>query len=296
MQKFSIPLSLSVFLHVAVGVVLTVSIAFTHDPQEEVTFDTPIIDAVVVDQNTLEKQVKKIKDDQNAQRQREEQRVKELERRAEEAELKRRQKESQVADLEKQTQNQLNEKKKAEQAAVEAREKQKQEKAKTAALEEERKRKEQEKLKAEEQAKAAKEKREKEEKALKEAERKKQEAAEKAAQERMLEEQLQAEQATRQQKRNKQVLSEVQKYEVLIKQTIQRNLIVDDAMKGKSCRLNIRLASNGLVTQVKELSGDTVLCRAAIAAVKKSDTLPVSTEADVFEKLRDINLTVEPGL
>jgi colicin import membrane protein len=296
MQKFSIPLSLSVFLHVAVGVVLTVSISFTQPFEEDVSLDAPIIDAVVVDQSTLENQVKKIKDEQAAQRQKEEQRVKELERRADDAERIRRQKESQVAELEKQTQNQLNEKKKAEQAAVEARENQKKEKAKTAALEEQRKLKEQEKRKAEEQAQAAKEKREKAEKALKEAERKKQEAADKALQENLLEEQLQAEQAVRQQKRNKQVLSEVQKYEVLIKQTIQRNLIVDDAMKGRSCRLNIRLASNGLVTQVKELSGDTVLCRAAIAAVKKSDTLPVSPEADVFEKLRDINLTVEPGL
>ncbi|MGO4892374.1 cell envelope integrity protein TolA [Flavobacterium sp. W21_SRS_FM6] len=296
MQKFSIPLSFSIALHAAVGIVLTLSMSFTHPVSEDLSLDAPIIDAVVVDQKTLETQVRKLKDEKTAQRQKEEQRVKELERRAEEAERERRQKETQVAELEKQTQNKLNEKKKADQAAVEAREKQQQEKAKAAALEEQRKRKEQERIKADEQAKAAKEKREKEEKALKEAERKKQEAAEQAAQEKLLQEQLQAEQATRQQRRNKQVLTEVQKYEILIKQTIQRNLIVDDAMKGKSCRLNIRLASNGLVTQVKELSGDAVLCRAAIAAVKKSDTLPVSPEADVFEKLRDINLTVEPGL
>jgi colicin import membrane protein len=144
MQKFSIPLSLSVFLHVAVGVVLTVSISFTQPFEEDVSLDAPIIDAVVVDQSTLENQVKKIKDEQAAQRQKEEQRVKELERRADDAERIRRQKESQVAELEKQTQNQLNEKKKAEQAAVEARENQKKEKAKTAALEEQRKLKEQE--------------------------------------------------------------------------------------------------------------------------------------------------------
>ena len=91
-------------------------------------------------------------------------------------------------------------------------------------------------------------------------------------------------------------MTEVQKYQALIKQTIQRNLIVDDAMKGKSCRLNIRLASNGLVTQVKELGGNTILCRAAKAAVFKSDTLPVSKEADVYQQLREINLTVEPEL
>ena len=121
-------------------------------------------------------------------------------------------------------------------------------------------------------------------------------AEEKAAQEKLLKEQLEAEQAARQRKRSKQVLTEVQKYQALIKQTIQRNLIVDDAMRGKSCRLNIRLATNGLVIQVKELGGDAILCRAAKSAVFKSDTLPVSKEADVYQELRDINLTVEPEL
>ena len=296
MKKFSLPLSWSIALHVSVGIVLTVSMSFHTPYPEDVFLDAPLIEATMVDQQTLETQVKKIKDQQDAERRKEDQRVKDLERRAEEAEKKRQEQELEVAKLEEDTKKQQEEKKKADQAAVAAREKQKQEKAKAEQLEAERKKKEQEKKKADEQAKLAKEKREKEEKALKEAERKKQEAREKAAQEKMLEEQLQAEQAGRQQKRNKQVLSEVQKYEALIRQTIQRNLIVDDAMKGRSCRLNIRLASNGLVTQVKELSGDAILCRAAIAAVKKSDTLPVSSEADVFEKLRDINLTVEPGL
>jgi len=161
---------------------------------------------------------------------------------------------------------------------VAAREKQKQEKAKAKQLENERKRKEAEKKKAEDQAK---EKREREEK---------------AEQEKMLEEQLQAEQAVRQQKRNKQVLTEVQKYKALIKQTIQRNLIVDDGMRGQSCRFNIRLASNGLVIQVKELGGDPLVCRAGKAAILKAVELPVSDAPDVYEQLRDINFTFAPEI
>ena len=131
---------------------------------------------------------------------------------------------------------------------------------------------------------------------MKEAQRKKAEAAEKARQERALQDQLEAEQAVRQQRRSKQVLTEVQKYQALIHQAIQRQLIVDNSMRGKSCQLNIRLASSGLVIQVKELGGDPILCRAAKSAVFKAGTLPVSKEADVYEKLRDINLTVEPDL
>jgi colicin import membrane protein len=297
MSKLRVALFISLVLHIAVVAALVISGNFSMPKlTPELSSPEPIIEAKAIDESELQKQVQKVKDQQAATRKREENRVKELERRAKEAERKRKQQESEVSKLKEQTKRQELDKKKAEQAAVAAREKQKQEKAKAKQLEDTRKRKEAERKKAEEQAKRAKEKREKEEKALKEAQRKRQEAKEQAEQEKLLEEQLQAEQAARQVRRNKQVLTEVQKYQALIKQTIQRNLIVDDAMKGKSCRLNIRLASNGLVTQVKELGGDTILCRAAKAAVFKSDTLPVSKEADVYQQLREINLTVEPEL
>ena len=88
----------------------------------------------------------------------------------------------------------------------------------------------------------------------------------------------------------------MQKYQALIKQTIQRNLIVDDAMKGQSCRFNIRLASNGLVIQVKELGGDPLVCRAGKAAILKAVELPVSDAPDVYEQLRNINFTFAPEI
>ncbi|MFT7374251.1 MAG: colicin import membrane protein [Oleiphilaceae bacterium] len=297
MSRLRIALSISLFLHIAVIAALLINGHFSQSKvSPELSQFEPIIEATVIDESQLQKQVQKVKDEQQAKRIKEESRVNELERRAANAEKKRQQQETEVSKLKEQTKTQQLEKIKAEQAAVAAREKQKQEKAKAKQLENDRKRKELEKEQAEEQAKQAKAKRDKEEKALQEAERKRQDEKDKAEQEKMLAEQLQAEQAVRQQKRNKQVLSEVQKYQALIKQTIQRNLIVDDSMKGKSCRLNIRLASNGLVTQVKELGGNTILCRAAKAAVFKSDTLPVSKEADVYQQLREINLTVEPEL
>ena len=297
MFKLRIALSISLFLHIAVIAALLINAHFSQSKVTPETFNSEsIIEAKVIDENQLQKQVQKVKDEQKAKRIKEENWVKELERRAANAEKKRKQQETQVSKLKEQTKKQQLDKKKAEQATVAAREKQKQEKAKAKQLEDERKRRELEMEKAKEQDKQAKAKRLKEQKALEKAERKRQDEKQKAEQEKMLEEQLQAEQAVRQLKRNKQVLTEVQKYQALIKQTIQRNLIVDDAMKGKSCRLNIRLASNGLVTQVKELGGNAILCRAAKAAVFKSDTLPVSKETDVYQQLREINLTVEPEL
>jgi colicin import membrane protein len=295
MSKLRVALFISLFMHVAVIAALLIS---GHISLPNVTPETfnpePIIEAKVIDESQLQQQVQKVKDEQNAKRLKEETRVKELEKRAADAEKKRKQQEAEVSRLKRETKQKELDKKKAEQAAVAAREKQKIEKAKAKRLEDERKRKEFEKKKADDLARKAKEKREREEKALKEAERKRQIAQEKAAQEKMLNEQLQAEQAVRQQRRNKQVLSEVQKYKALIMQTIVRNLITDDAMKDKSCRFNIRLASNGLVIQVKELGGDPLVCRAGKAAILKAVELPVSKEPDVYEQLRDINLTFKP--
>jgi len=301
MSKLRIALSISLFLHFAVIAALLINGHFSMSKVTPEPFNSePIIEAKVIDENQLQKQVQKVKDERKAKRFKEENRVKELERRAADAEKKRKKEESEISKLKEQTKKQQLDKKNAEQAAVAAREKQKQEKAKAKQLENDRKRKEAEKKKADDEAKQAKAKLEREQKALKEAEQKRLEANkkanEKAEQEKILEEQLQAEQAVRQQKRNKQVLSEVQKYQALITQTIQRNMNLDDAMKGKSCRLNILLAKSGFVTKVTELGGDMIVCRAAKAAVLKSETLPISQEADVNGELRDLTLTFEPKI
>ena len=297
MSKLRIAFAISLFLHLAVIAALLINgHFFSSEMSPELSNPEPIIQATAIDERQLQKQVRKVKNEQKARRLKEESRVKELERRAENAVKKRRRQENEVSKLKEETKKQQRDKKKAEQATAAAREKQKQEKARAKQLENVRKLKELEKKKADEQAKQAKENREKEERALKQANRKRKEAKEKAEQEKILEEQLQAEQAVRQQKRNKQVLTEVQKYQALIKQTIQRNLIVDDAMKGQSCRFNIRLASNGLVIQVKELGGDPLVCRAGKAAILKAVELPVSDAPDVYEQLRNINFTFAPEI
>lgn len=290
MVKLKDSLWKSVALHLVLLVLLAVSVNF-HTPMP--TPDLPqvnVVQAVAIDKAVIDAQAKRIQDKKDAEKRAERQRLADIERKAKEAEKKRQQEKERARQVELDKKRKAEEKRKADAAAAEAKRKAEQKKRAEKA-EAERKRKEQERLKAE---KAAKEKREREKKA--EDERKRREAQERAEMERQMQEQLQAEQAAQQRRRSQQVLTELQKYTALIKQAIQRNLIVDQSMKGKSCRLNIRLASNGLVTQVRILNGDAILCRAAQTAVYKAETLPVSPEPDVYEKLRDINLTVEPNL
>ncbi|NVK56410.1 MAG: cell envelope integrity protein TolA [Alteromonadaceae bacterium] len=124
-----------------------------------------------------------------------------------------------------------------------------------------------------------------------EAARKAKEAKERAEMEKIMQEQLAQEQAAMQQQRRKQVLSEVDRYQIMIQQEIMKYLNAD--FKGKSCRLNIRLATTGLVTKVTTIGGDPALCRAAQSAVLRPDRLPVSDDPAVYAELKDINLKVE---
>ena len=147
---------------------------------------------------------------------------------------------------------------------------------------------------------AAEQKRQQEAREKAEQERKQQEEAQKLADQReqqeldrLMQEQLKAEQAAQAQRRSQQVLTEVEKYRALIYQTIKRYLIDDGSFRNKTCRLNIKLASTGLVTKVSIISGDEALCRASRSAVLRPDRLPISDDLDVYEKLKDINLTVE---
>ena len=111
-----------------------------------------------------------------------------------------------------------------------------------------------------------------------------------------MQEQLAKEAQARAAARARQAATEVQRYTALIRDAIQRNLLVDEGMRGKSCRINIRLASNGFVTKVGVLSGDKAVCDATVRAVNRAGTLPVSADPDVYNQLKDINLTVSPEL
>ena len=99
----------------------------------------------------------------------------------------------------------------------------------------------------------------------------------------------------RNQARQKQVMSEMQRYAALITNTIDRHMINDrSTMEGKSCKLSIDLAPSGFVINVVVNSGDTVVCEAAKRAIFKAGTLPVSKDPEVFKEMRNIDVTVVP--
>ncbi|WP_100641943.1 cell envelope integrity protein TolA [Alteromonas facilis] len=240
-------------LHFAIAMVLLLSVAFGHEPIVPMSQPTPVIQATFIDAQA-------IYDKQQAAIAAEQERQREAERQRKAQEQAKRKAAADKARKERQA------KERAEQRELER-------KAQEAA---ERKRQEE-----------ARKKREAEEKAKKEAERKEQQALE-----RLMQEQLAQEQAAQAKRRSQQVLSEVDKYKALITQTINQYVFSDDSFRGKSCLLNIRMASSGLVTQVTILEGDPALCRASRSAALRPDKLPMSDDIEVYQQLKDFNLRV----
>lgn len=243
----------SIALHVVVAILLLISVSFNADPLLPMPSDAPVIQATFIDAQA-------IADKKRAQEQAEAQA------RAAEQERKRK----------------ADEKRRQEAAAA----KRADEKRKAAEAEKQRKKLEQIAAQKEKERKE----REAQEKA--DAERKKQEAQEKAEMERIMQEQLKAEQAAQRERRRQQVMTEVERYTALIQQTIIRNLYDDDSYDGKECRLNMKLATTGFVTDVRVLKGFPALCQAAETAIRKAEKMPMSDAPDVYEQLKNINITV----
>ena len=90
---------------------------------------------------------------------------------------------------------------------------------------------------------------------------------------------------------------EIDKYKALIVQAIgQHWLIPEDIQSGFSCELLIRVGDKGevLSVEISRSSGDNALDRSARAAVFKATPLPLPKEAEVFDKFRELRLTVRP--
>lgn len=91
--------------------------------------------------------------------------------------------------------------------------------------------------------------------------------------------------------------AEIAKYSQLIKQAIAKNWLVPSGVdKELSCQLRIRLAPDGTVLKVQLIrsSNNRILDRSALSAVQKASPLPVPTNPKLFERFREIALTVRP--
>lgn len=252
-------------VHFAIAVVLLISVSFSPEPLlPPSSSNAPVIQATFIDAQAIADQKK-----------------------AEQAA----QAKAQAADAERQ--------RKAREAAAQERKRKEEAAARQAAEKRAADKKRREEAEAKKQqelkrlaAQKEKERKAQEAKAKADAERKAKEAKEKAEMDRVLQEQLEAERAEQARRNQQRVMSEVDRYRALITATVQRYLIDDDSFSGKECRLNIRLATSGFVTQVTRLGGNDALCRAAETAVRKPDKLPMTDDPAVYEQIRDINITV----
>jgi colicin import membrane protein len=311
-NNFIVAIFKSFGLHIVVGVLLVASVSLKeNDKPKPVVINVQPITAVSVDQDKLAAQVSKIRTDKANKKAREADRVKKLEDRAKAAERKRDKAENKIKDLNQKTRKSKADKRRADDATKIAKQKQKLETAKADKAAADAKKKLKEKDIADKGAAAAIARRIKEEKDAKDADvkrkakaklekeekvRKAREARERREQEMLLQQQMAEEQAARDKAHNKQVLGEYEKYSALITQKINQFAIKDASMKGKSCRVNIKLAFNGLVTSVKVLEGDPIVCNATEAAVYKVGKLPVSKDPAVFDKLKNIIINFIPDV
>lgn len=295
-------LAKSLGLHLAIVVALVFSADFSSKPEMvSVSLESEgkaPVEAVAIDEQQLNNRVQQLQQERENARAAEEKRIRDLERRAQQAEKSRAEEEARLKRVAAEKRQADEDARKAKAAAANAKNQQEQEVAKAREAEQARKAKELERKKAEDAAKAAEQKRKAEqeaaEKAAAERARQAAEAKERAEQERAMQEQLAKEAQARSAARARQAATEVQRYTALIRDAVQRNLLVDESMRGRSCRINIRLASNGFVTNVGVISGDKTVCDAAVRAVNRAGTLPVSPDPDVYNQLKDINLTVSP--
>jgi colicin import membrane protein len=306
------PISISAGIHIGFIVILALGISFDDEPKfMPQAPSAPAVQAVLVDQQKVNDRAEELKQQKRDNERKEQQRLAELERKAQEARQAREQEQAKIKTLEVERQQKELETLKANEAAKLSKIKQQQEKEKAQKAETERKQIEQQRKASEDAAKKDAEKRKQDEAAAvkkaelerkqREDDRKRKEDAErkrkaeadtKARQEQEMADAMADEHAALSQTRNKQVLSEVDKYSGMIKATIQRNLIVDESMRTKTCKVFIRLANDGFVTSSQTLEGDPVMCRAVKNAINKAGRLPVSPEADVYNQMREINLII----
>ncbi|TEW53417.1 cell envelope integrity protein TolA [Psychromonas sp. RZ22] len=302
-------------LHLLIGVVLLMSVEFSlpkENPKEAVS----IIHASVVSQQMYDDLAQRQLDAKREEQRKKDNARKAIERKkaeqkrkealiqkqkedrikAERAEKIRQQKEAKRIEAEKiKAAKALQEKKKANEAA-------KAKKAKELKQKQEAEKKALAKQKEAEKIKAAKIKAEKlaKEKAAKEAKIKAAKAAA-AEKERLRQAELDAQMDAEfsdvfSNARSAQQLSEIAKYEALIRGKISRNWKVDPSMRGKSCTLGIRLAPDGLVLSAKMSRGDKQLCSSARRAALQAKTLPIPRDPEIAPKFRDFDITLEPEL
>jgi len=290
-MKLSRAIIISLLAHIVMIVLLAFNYQFSKVEVKQSKAPRQM-NATAVNAENVQKHIKKIKQKDMNKKNKEIERLRELKREEEKVRKKRIEEEQKV--------------KKAKQRQKEAEQKREQEEKKTAdakkkRIADEKALKEKialdKKKKIEEEKKAETERIRKKkvaEQERKEAERKKKLAEEKAAQEALekeLEKQMADEAAALNEAKQQQVLTEVDKYNLLIRNKIKRNWIAPE-QKG-SCIFRIGIAPGGLIISITVLSGDIQHCESGRRAINKSEPLPISSDPDVFAVLKTRTFELE---
>src|SRR3990167_7285553 len=93
--------------------------------------------------------------------------------------------------------------------------------------------------------------------------------------------------------RQKYIQTEKQKYIGLIQAKVKRNWL--KSSESEICVVSLRLGADGTVLDVLSANGNEAQCRAAVAALRKAEPLPVPQEPDVFDEFRSLRLPFDPS-
>lgn len=333
-NEYAKPIAISAGLHALLIIALLWGTDFSMSKPEPTG---RMVQAVVIDPALVQKQAQQIRSQREAAAKKEQNRLDKLRRESEQLEKSRKAEEERIRKLKEQQVKEAKATREAEKKRIQKEKERKVEEQKArkeqervTKLETERKAKEaavaaaeKERVEREKQAQEAKDRAKKEKEAAEKAERDRiekekeaKEAAEKARKEKLRLEQIERERKEQEaalndifagledeseqntSARSQFVTNEADRYGAIYTQLIQRNLLLEDSFRGKSCRVNLRLIPTGsgaIVGDLKILDGDNRLCAATRRAVAQVQTFPLpKNDPEVVEKLRNINLTVVP--
>jgi len=267
----------AVLLHIIAAALLIISLDLAPKPINQPKQNINIVNAVTVDKKQVEKELQRLKNEEQQKEETGKKRLAELEKKQKEAEKK-------LAGAEK---KRLEEEKKAADAKKKKeleQEKRELDEQKLAKLEKEKEELEQ-KHKIEEENKRKAEEEEKKHKAEDDRIRKENE----------LQQQLAAEEAEIQSGQDVQLIDRIK---ANIYQSVVNNFNKSGLPTGLSCILRVQLIPGGEVTNVTlvELSGNSVFDQRAVTAVNKASPLPVPDDIETFERLnlRQIQFQFKP--
>lgn len=293
-QTYQRPFILSVILHVFVLIVLMLQLNFTTRlPSQTASAPVQPIKAVAVNSSQVAAQVAKLKAEQQAKQQAELLKQKQLAEQAAAAKRQRELEQQRLAQLKAEAQKLA--KQREAQAKAEAQELAQLKAQQTA------EQKRLSELAKQQQAQEAKQKQLKQQQEAKQKaleQKQKAEQQRKAEEDKLLQQQLAAEQQRLEQDQLRaQQQSVIDEYKAKILMAISQQWIVPENMpKDIISKLLIQVGPGGVVLDVKlvQSSGNSVLDRSAIAAVRKASPLPVPADANLLDEFREINLLVRP--